>query len=116
MGHPVELHVDADNGPNPISATQVKHLLQTKSSSAFFHLCVLPANHTDITHVPPSPPPTIIPAIEALLTKFHSLFQTPTSLPPTRSITHHFTLRPNIEPINVRPYRYPYFQKAKIEK
>lgn len=58
----------------------------------------------------------MIPAIEALLTQFQQLFHTPSSLPPPRQIVHHINLLPNTAPINVRPYRYPQFQKSEIEK
>ncbi|KAH7528992.1 hypothetical protein FEM48_Zijuj05G0136200 [Ziziphus jujuba var. spinosa] len=29
---------------------------------------------------------------------------------------HHIPLQPNSAPVNVRPYRYPHYQKAKIER
>lgn len=35
---------------------------------------------------------------------------------PTRDIGHCITLKEGTEPVNVRPYRYAYFQKAKIKK
>ncbi|KAH9783665.1 hypothetical protein KPL71_009410 [Citrus sinensis] len=40
----------------------------------------------------------------------------PTQLPSKRDIDHCITLKKGIEPVNVRPYRYAYFQKAEIEK
>lgn len=58
-----------------------------------------------------SPP---YPEIESLLCKFESLFQTPTTLPPSRSTNHSIQL-PNSKLVNVWPYRYPYFQKHEIE-
>ncbi|KAL6321008.1 hypothetical protein AAG906_010817 [Vitis piasezkii] len=50
--------------------------------------------------------------IEALTDRI----QQPTSLPPKQSHDHRIPLQPNAEPISVRPYRYPYYQKTKIEK
>ena len=32
-----------------------------------------------------------------------------------RPTDHHIHLVPNSEPVNVRPYRYPHYQKAEIE-
>lgn len=55
-------------------------------------------------------------AIQQLLLQFRDVFGTPTSLPPTRPHDHHINLQPGSVPVNVRPYRYPYFQKAEIEK
>ena len=33
-----------------------------------------------------------------------------------RSIAHHIHLLPQSNPINVKPYRYPHFQKTELEK
>ncbi|GJX79417.1 retrotransposon-related protein [Tanacetum coccineum] len=51
------------------------------------------------------------PELELLLTRFDDLFQVPTCLPPPRSIDHRIHLLPNTKPVNVRPYRYPHYQK-----
>ena len=56
------------------------------------------------------------PEIERLLVCFESLFQVPTALPPHRSIDHHIHLYPGTKPVNVRPYRYPHYQKGEMEK
>ncbi|GKA38844.1 ty3-gypsy retrotransposon protein, partial [Tanacetum coccineum] len=56
------------------------------------------------------------PEIEQLLGRFASLFQVPTNLPPHRLIDHRIHLLPNTKPINVRPYRYPHYQKNEMEK
>ncbi|GKB40628.1 retrotransposon-related protein [Tanacetum coccineum] len=56
------------------------------------------------------------PELEQLLTRFDSLFQVPTSLPPHRLIDHRIYLLPNTKPVNVRPYRYPHYQKGEMEK
>ncbi|GJX85258.1 ty3-gypsy retrotransposon protein [Tanacetum coccineum] len=40
----------------------------------------------------------------------------PTCLPPPRSVDHRIHLLPNTKPVNVRPYRYPHYQKGKMEK
>ncbi|GKA29453.1 ty3-gypsy retrotransposon protein [Tanacetum coccineum] len=56
------------------------------------------------------------PALEALLSRFAGLFQVPTVFPPHRLIDHRIHLLPNTKPVNVRPYRYPYYQKGEMEK
>ncbi|GKB81437.1 retrotransposon-related protein [Tanacetum coccineum] len=54
--------------------------------------------------------------IDQLLIQFDSLFQVPASLPPHRLIDHHIHLLPNTKPVNIRPYRYPHYQKGEMEK
>lgn len=44
------------------------------------------------------------------------LFHEPQGLPPMSSNTHRIHLLPNTPLVNVRLYRYPYFQKNEIEK
>ncbi|XP_026416924.1 uncharacterized protein LOC113312389 [Papaver somniferum] len=60
---------------------------------------------------PPSPPPQI----SSLLTQYKDVFDEPTKLPPTRDLNHKIPLKPNSEPVNLRPYRSPYLQKAVVE-
>lgn len=44
------------------------------------------------------------------------VFGVPSGLPPSRAFDHRIHLLPNTKPVNVRPYRYPYFQKNEIER
>ncbi|XP_004305244.1 PREDICTED: enzymatic polyprotein-like [Fragaria vesca subsp. vesca] len=55
------------------------------------------------------------PQVQQLLTDFHMLFEAPIGLPPIRAIDHRIPLLPSASPVNVRPYRYPYSQKAELE-
>ena len=113
LGREVKLHADVAIGPEPVSTTQVKRLIRTGSTSALLHLRILP------THQPEPPTahlPHPIPAINNLLNRYQKLFQTPNHLPPPRDVTHRINLQPSTAPVNVRPYRYPHFQKTEIEK
>nr|GEW78671.1 ribonuclease H-like domain, reverse transcriptase, RNA-dependent DNA polymerase [Tanacetum cinerariifolium] len=56
------------------------------------------------------------PDIEELISRFETLFQVPTTLPPRRSVDHQIHLYPNTKPVNVRPYRYSHYQKGEVEK
>ena len=60
--------------------------------------------------------PKIPIPFQKVLNQFQMIFDSPTGLPPRRSHDHAITLLPGTPPINVRPYRYPQFQKAKIER
>nr|GEV26918.1 hypothetical protein [Tanacetum cinerariifolium] len=59
-----------------------------------------------------NPPDTIVvPNITAILDLFQPVFEIPHTLPPTRYHDHHIPLLNNNQPDNVKPYRYPHFQK-----
>lgn len=51
-----------------------------------------------------------------LLSYFPHVFKSPTSLPPTHLHDHRIPLPPYANPINARPYHYPYYQKTEIER
>ncbi|XP_062109866.1 uncharacterized protein LOC133821735 [Humulus lupulus] len=53
---------------------------------------------------------------QEVLTEFEDIFQEPDQLPPHRGTDHRIFLQPGSTPVNVRPYRYPYFQKDLIEQ
>ena len=57
-----------------------------------------------------------MPALENLLQQYNDVFAEPSTLPPHRSHDHAIPLQDNAGPVSVRPYRYPYYQKAEIEK
>ncbi|GJW93030.1 ty3-gypsy retrotransposon protein [Tanacetum coccineum] len=63
-----------------------------------------------------SPTPSGQPELDQLLAPYDSLFQIPTCLPPSRVVDHRIHLLPNTKSVNVRPYRYPHYQKGKMEK
>ena len=54
--------------------------------------------------------------VQNVLNQFQKIFDSPTRLPPRRSHDHAITLLPGTPSINVRPYHYPQFQKAEIER
>jgi hypothetical protein len=51
-----------------------------------------------------------------LLNSFSYLFNEPQGLPPYRSHNHQILLKFEARPVNIRPYRYPHYQKNEIEK
>ncbi|KAK9230741.1 hypothetical protein WN944_023713 [Citrus x changshan-huyou] len=64
----------------------------------------------------PNYPPEYPADLNQLLTEYSYIFDPPIELPPKRPHDHRIPLQPNQDPISVRPYRYPYYQKAEIEK
>ena len=53
--------------------------------------------------------------LDLLLDAYHDVFAEPEGLPPARACDHHIHLKPNTEPVAVRPYRYPQLQKDELE-
>jgi hypothetical protein len=51
-----------------------------------------------------------------LLQKYAAVFQEPKQLPPPRQHDHSIPLLEGTQPVSVRPYRYPFYQKEEIEK
>ncbi|KAF3637815.1 putative pumilio -like protein 24-like [Capsicum annuum] len=56
------------------------------------------------------------PALTQLLDSYLDVFVSPTALPPSRPQDQRISLIPGSTPVNVRPYRYPHFQKGEIER
>ena len=53
--------------------------------------------------------------LQHLLNEFSQVFSEPIGLPPSRNHEHRIPLLPDHTPVNVRPYRYPHYQKSEIE-
>lgn len=51
-----------------------------------------------------------------LLQKYAAVFQEPKLLPPPRQHDHSIPLVEGTQPVSVRPYRYPFYQKEEIER
>lgn len=105
------LHKVIVNGLNPSGLTMEDghHFLQSSISNnkGFLLKLVTLGVHYDMLDIP-SP-------IQDLLDDFSQVVLEPTGLPPSRGQDHHILLKtPN--PISVRPYRYPYFQKLRLRK
>ena len=59
---------------------------------------------------------TVLVDLQQLLKDYEEIFQEPTKLQTSRGIDHCIPLKEGTEHVNVRPYRYTYFQKAEIDK
>lgn len=97
---------------HPISFTQLQAMVTHGEVQATYLLYQNSPTCSDTTPAPENLPKPF----QNLLTEFSPIFEPPKKLPPTRPIDHKIHLLPNTKPVNVRPYRYPYFQKSEIEK
>ena len=59
---------------------------------------------------------TILPELKHVLHDFPSIFEPPKGLPPQRRQDHAIHLKEGAQIPNIRPYRYPHYQKTEIEK
>lgn len=107
-GKLIELKGDREKNLEQVTPSQLRRLLYTNPTSTFFHVRVE-------KHTPPQPATHTLPEITSLITRYSSLFQPPATLPPLRPTDHAITLLPNTAPVNVKPYRYPYYKKQEIE-
>jgi hypothetical protein len=100
--------------PKPIPEEANLHQLQRLVDTHAIDTCVrFQFTSTDPNTTTPLPNPDN--RISHILTRYESLFHSPTHLPPQRPVDHKITLIGNSNPVNVRPYRYPHFQKQEIE-
>ncbi|XP_061359504.1 uncharacterized protein LOC133303598 [Gastrolobium bilobum] len=116
-GNNIQLQGHRPDNPILISSAKLNKLLVTDSYTS----CLMCFNHTP-SPIPSNPtaPDTLphhpITAIHKLLNIYKDVFTIPHTLPPNRPYNHHINLLPNTKPVQVRPYRYPHFQKSEIEK
>ncbi|KAI9159660.1 hypothetical protein LWI28_000697 [Acer negundo] len=62
----------------------------------------------DCAHIPKQ--------VQQILNKYNRVLTKPDQLPPQRTHDHRIPLQHDQGPVSVRPYRYPHFQKAEIER
>ncbi|XP_019157771.1 PREDICTED: uncharacterized protein LOC109154433 [Ipomoea nil] len=114
----INVKLKGDSGLNnqPISFNQLQAMVTNGAIQTLYEIHHI--NTTDVaepTQMQPTPP-TLPEPFRDLLLEFSPIFEPPKSLPPHRVFDHNIHLLPNSKPVNVRPYRYPYFQKYEIEK
>ena len=60
--------------------------------------------------------PEVPTEVQTVLEQFEQVFHPLPGLPPTRNRDHAITLKEGADIPNIRPYRYPHYQKTEIEK
>ncbi|RVW71121.1 Transposon Tf2-12 polyprotein [Vitis vinifera] len=120
-GRPIILHGDLHQSSSLITFNQFQALIHSSNVHSMFALQPLATEELKTASLVTKENTLIFPntlpvAISTTLQKFRDLFLPPTGLPPHRTIDHKIHLIPNSKPMNVRPYRYPHFQKNEMEK
>lgn len=110
----VTLHGESKlSSPTPAQFHHLKRLHHTNSIAELFALqfhSIL--NSTDAF---PQVPADVHPDLKLLLSTYMDIFATPSGLPPNRLQDHAIPQLEGSNPIKVKPYRYPFSQKAQIE-
>jgi len=96
-GKLIELRGDCETNLQHVTPSQLRRLLYTNPASTFYHVCI-----NDQTTIQPAS--HSVPEATSLITRYSSLFQPPSSLPPSRLTDHSINLLPNTAPVNVKPY------------
>ncbi|XP_042018949.1 uncharacterized protein LOC121766761 [Salvia splendens] len=112
----VSLH-GVQPAPRLISLQSLAMLTAHSSSHEFYEIVRMDtgpggAGPTAAEEFPPDTPHDVW----IVLDQFRDVFAVPTRMTPRRGFDHRIHLLPDTKPVNVRPYRYPYFQKNEIER
>lgn len=102
----------------PITFNQLQAMIHTEEIMGMFELIRQPPSSDTQAEVVDSIqfPENLPDEIMTILQQFKHLFHPTTGLPPRRLFNHIINLLSGTKPVNVRPYRYPHFQKGEIEK
>nr|GMD19110.1 dof zinc finger protein DOF4.5-like [Ipomoea batatas] len=122
-GQQVKLQGNHSLTPQEITLNQLEAPVATREILELYELFLISGpesppeeNNTEKSIQEIQLPTDIPPEIITVLQQHEKLFQAPATLPPYRFFNHRIHLQPGTKPINVRPYRYPHFQKEEIEK
>lgn len=110
-GRHVQFQGDSLINPEPLSHKLLQKSISHDSVAGIFALQCLPTTEQFTSGVEQVPA-----CIQSVLEDFVQVFREPTELPPQRGVDHVIELLPGKGPVNVRPYRYPQFQKEEIER
>ncbi|XP_047939435.1 uncharacterized protein K02A2.6-like [Salvia hispanica] len=103
--------------PRPVSVCMLSAMLARTTGHDLYELVAVDPSDTNLSVEQPMSLPTDLPASILETSQHHiQVFSTPSGMPPRRPFDHKIHLQPNSRPVNVRPYRYPYFQKNEIER
>ena len=99
------------------TAHQLNRMVQTNAIATFHSISMIPTNPITTTYSTTGLFTdeqfllTLNPDLQTLLTRYPHVFAKPNNLPPRRDHDHHIHLTPTATPVNIKPYRYPHYQK-----
>jgi len=114
-GHLITLYGSTISLPSPATFHQFTRMISTNSIDTCHTVSMISPDQqlsqttpvTDETKLLAS----IQPELLTILHKYSKVFSIPHHLPPNRDHNHQIHLLPNATPVNIKPYRYPHFQK-----
>lgn len=115
-GSVVKLAGLKDVAAHQLSFSQLHTMVREGDVRDCYRVCAAMAEAVGNSETPYQISETLPVEGQQLLADFQDVFAEPKQLPPHRSMDHRIFLQPGSLPINVRPYRYPYFQKDIIEQ
>lgn len=102
------LHTNSIAACHSIAMVPITPSLNPETPHPFHNSALSTEDQTILHNLPPD--------LTQLLDRYSHIFSTPHGLPPNRPHDHHIHLTPNSEPVNLKPYRYPHFQKEAMAK
>ncbi|XP_077234173.1 uncharacterized protein LOC143876337 [Tasmannia lanceolata] len=114
-GEPVHFQGIQEGQSDFISPTQLHKLADNGGLSSCFILFSSTTNPSE-EQLARNSAQQMLPDLQAVLHQFTEVFTEPSSLPPSRPTDHRILLEPNSKHVNIKPYRYPHFQKSGIAK
>lgn len=110
-GRFITLQGETNDKPAVAHLHHLRRLHHTDSISELFTLqqidLVVPANTWE------EMPVDLHPDMATLLYTYINIFQIPKGLPPNRELNHEILLKPDSQPVKVKPYRYPYISEGR---
>ena len=94
-----------------VSLKTIMKEIQQKGQGVLVEMCCLTAEGKEELNKP-----DISLLVDELKRDHPKVFEGISALPPYREEDHAICLKPGTTPVNVRPYRYPHFQKSEIER
>lgn len=92
---------------NPLSSRELKYMNVHQQVGYLLQIEVI----NDGINQAASKEPAVSDEAKSLLKKYYDIFEVPITLPPFRKQDHFIHTNSDSNPVSVRPYRYPQYQK-----